>query len=172
MIPGWLEMLSDKQRVAAVARSPECAGMTPQQVADYINEPRRVGTTVRILNTGEVYDALSQETKAKLSAASEDYQVATSAPEKQKAAAGGAFYDRCWCPDGLKLSPGGKGLAELDTAIAAGYVTASDKAALLVLATVPTMICLRTVELADGGLGWSEHRASEAEVVEAIGGTG
>jgi hypothetical protein len=84
---------------------------------------------------GEVYDAISKITIAKLQAALEDYAVATNEAGRTKAAAGVELYGRLTDVGSVEVAAGTTGRACLDAAVTAAYLTASEREAIVALGT-------------------------------------
>ena len=166
LIAGW-EQMGELQRIAAVAKSEECAGMTAQEVADYINTPRQVGSTLRGLSAEEVYSAISTLKIAQLEAASVDFDAAANAAAKDKAAAGVVLSVWLANVGGVEMAVGSEGRKRLDAAVTAGYLAAADLVALVGRATVPTTWCMATAPVAEGGFAWT-HDATAADVDRAL----
>jgi len=142
------------------------AGKTPEQVAILLTTPRQVRVDLRGLNAEEVYDALTPTTTAKLAGASLDHAAATNDAQRATAAAGVVLDTRLSNIGGIEVAPGTMGRTILDNAVAAGYLTATERDALLVKARVPVLE--RRIVTA---FGWGpDTEVTAADVTKAMGG--
>ena len=151
---------------AELAANPaQYAGLNVGRIVDVMNNPRQTGTaaTYRAVTVQEAYDALGKDTIAKLQAAVEDYAVAANAAQRETAAAGVELYGRLTDIGSVAVEPGSTGLASLDAAVTATYLTVAQRDALVRLgtSTVPILQTLWQV------WGWT-HSITIALVEEAL----
>ena len=163
-MPDWMSM-NDLQRVEAIATSAPCAGMTAQQVADYINTPRDSGQTVlRGIVVQEIIDYLSAKGQAGWA------QIEAALANAGTTAAVKAVKRALQFP-GTTI-PADK-LGEAATAMTtAGLLVAADVTALSARVTTHVQICLVHAPLEQGGLAWLDPTAlvTAGFVTKALGG--
>jgi hypothetical protein len=160
-------MATDIQTISAeiAAHFEAYSGLPEREIVDAMNTPRKTGSTVtyRAVESGEAYDAISADSKAKLQKAAEDYSAAANAAQRAAAAAGVALYDRIGLIGSVEVEQGTAGRAELDAAVTNGYLLAAERDAVVALGTV-TVPTMQTLWQA---WGWSSS-VTIAQVEEAL----
>jgi hypothetical protein len=163
MTEGW-GSLSDAERIAAVARSAECAGMTAADVAEYINTPiaEKVLAQTSVVNLADCLENLPLLTVRAL-VNSENYY--NSHPTSAKAAAGLDVWAQLKAGS-ISMYPGTRGRTVVDAAVAVDALTVDDLNILVGLASQDETWCMVSAPLEQGGLGWIDGQLVTAVMVE------